>query len=416
MDQASGDDRLVGELVRLSQERLTGEAPRREVQSFARLQARWEAQAQPSTPRWLVRGAALAAAAALLIAALVFVRSGPSNITYEVEGGQVSAEGRLLAGLNTRVHFSDGSELVFDAGSESRIADVDAHGARVRIDRGAARVAIAKKPGAKWSVEAGPYTVKVTGTAFRVGWSEREQRFDLAMESGAVLVSGPLVRSELALRAGQHMLGVVRDGRLIVDSATAPALEPAAASATPAPEIAALAPETPSAAQRSLGKRDDERPHLWSQQVAQGHFAEVLAEAEQRGLERTLAGGTLEDLSALADAARYARRADVARRALTAQRQRFAGSLAAAQAAFFLGRLNEDEGGAALEWYDRYLNESPQGSYVPQALGRKMMLIYKKRGATAAHLAAEEYVRRYPNGPYAAAARKVLAESARSGP
>ncbi len=417
-EQASSDansDRVVTELVQLARARLSGDPPRREEQSFARLEAKVRAQSAKPRPSWPLRAAALVAAAAVLVLGLSFLRSNSANLTYEVVNGAVGAEGRLVAQQGTRVRFSDGSELVFDAGSESRISELGAHGGRVRIERGAARVAIAKKPGAKWAVEAGPYTVRVTGTAFRVGWSDRDQRFDLAMESGAVMVSGPLVSSELALRAGQHMLGVLRDGRLVVDNTSADAAQPAPAVAN-ADSLQAT-PESPLAAQRALpGKRDDERAHLWRQQVAQGHFDVVLAEAEERGLERTLGSGSLEDLSALADAARYARRTNVAKRALTAQRQRFPGSLAAAQAAFFLGRLSEDGGGAALEWYDRYLNESPQGSYVPQALGRKMMLVYQTRGASAAHLIADEYVRRYPNGPYAAAARKVLAESARSGP
>jgi hypothetical protein len=36
-----------------------------------------------------------------------------------------------------------------------------------------------------------------------------------------------------------------------------------------------------------------------------------------------------------------------------------------------------------------------------------MMLLYKQRGAAAAKPVADEYLRRFPNGPYAAAARKI---------
>jgi TolA-binding protein len=128
-------------------------------------------------------------------------------------------------------------------------------------------------------------------------------------------------------------------------------------------------------------------------------------------LDRTLTGGSLEDLGALADAARYAGRSAVAKRVLLAERQRFAGSGPARDAAFFLGRIAEDSGGGAIEWYERYVAESPRGPYASQAFGRKMMLLHKQRGAMAAKPVASEYLKRYPNGPYAAAARKIDEES-----
>ena len=121
-------------------------------------------------------------------------------------------------------------------------------------------------------------------------------------------------------------------------------------------------------------------------------------------------------IKALADAARYARRSDLARRALIAKRQRFAGSGGAREAAFFLGRLAEDNGGGALEWYDRYLSESPRGAYASQALGRKMMLVYQQRGEAAAAPLARDYLGRYPAGPYASAARKIVAPPSPAAP
>src|SRR5204863_3461641 len=56
-----------------------------------------------------------------------------------------------------------------------------------------------------WKVAAGPYDVHVTGTAFDVSWSNQTQAFDLRMETGAVIVMGPLAAAGIPLRAGQHM-------------------------------------------------------------------------------------------------------------------------------------------------------------------------------------------------------------------
>ena len=97
-------------------------------------------------------------------------------------------------------------------------------------------------------------------------------------------------------------------------------------------------------------------------------------------------------------------------RALLAERARFPRSAAARDAAFFLGRIAEDEGTGASEWYDRYLSESSDGAYASQALGRKMMLAYKQRGAQAAQSLAADYLGRYPNGSYAGTAKKIGAE------
>jgi TolA-binding protein len=118
-----------------------------------------------------------------------------------------------------------------------------------------------------------------------------------------------------------------------------------------------------------------------------------------------------DDLAALADAARYRRHDDVARRALLAQRRRFAGSPRAADAAFFLGRLDENGGrghGPALAWYERYLDEAPRGSYVAEALGRKMIAVEELHGAGAARNVAEQYIHRFPHGSYAGAAHALL--------
>ena len=146
----------------------------------------------------------------------------------------------------------------------------------------------------------------------------------------------------------------------------------------------------------------------WAAALSAGDFDEILAEAE-RDLGRALAARNTDELAALADAARYRRHDDVARRALHAQRRRFPTSPRAADAAFFLGRLDENGGGLAraLGWYDRYLSESPGGSYAAEALGRKMIAIREVSGPTAARDVADEYIRRFPRGSYAGAAEAL---------
>jgi TolA-binding protein len=175
-----------------------------------------------------------------------------------------------------------------------------------------------------------------------------------------------------------------------------------------------LAPPPPAAAKTRVAsvatKSARSRPgKTWAAALSAGEFDTILEEAE-RDIGHVLASRGTEDLAALADAARYRRHDDVARRALLAQRRRFPGSPRAADAAFFLGRLDEKGGrgpGSALSWYERYLDEAPSGSYVAEALGRKMMAVEEIHGAAAARNVADQYLRRFPRGSYAGAARAL---------
>jgi TolA-binding protein len=127
-------------------------------------------------------------------------------------------------------------------------------------------------------------------------------------------------------------------------------------------------------------------------------------------VDKTLAESTVADLAALGDAARYARRPDLARRALMAQRTRYPGSVQATDAPFFLGGLAEGQKSeaSALQWYDLYLGESPSGAYASQALGRKMMLLQRLSDPEGARRVATDYLVRFPGGQYADAASKLL--------
>jgi len=71
----------------------------------------------------------------------------------------------------------------------------------------------------------------------------------------------------------------------------------------------------------------------WSSLIARGEFAAVVKDAEDRGLDVTLARASAAELTLLADAARYTRRYDVARQALLRVRERFPGSSRSSEAA-----------------------------------------------------------------------------------
>lgn len=396
-------EKLMGHLSRLAETQLDGTA-------------------RPGDDSWLddvpVRVATLrrtrrvrvgAAAAGLSLAASValFAFSRPPELTYAVLNGAQNAD-YVLAQSGTKIRFSDGSEVSLDAGAEAKIAKVDAHGARLNLRRGEAHLEVVKTHGTAWYVDAGPYTVHVTGTAFDVSWSEKDRVFELALQHGSVVVNGPLVGSGFTMKPGQRMIGRA-DGYVVVEGPK-PGAVAAQAPNTPDPVLANDAPldlDASASPSDVTSPPDAQQRTNWGQLVAQGKFRQVLADAQRRGIDQVLAGAPLADLSALADAARYAKNGELAKKALLAERTRFPNSRAASDAAFLLGRLAEDSGGGAVAWYDRYLARSPNGPYASQALGRKMMLSFREGGAVAAEPLAKQYLERYPSGPYASAARKL---------
>ena len=127
-------------------------------------------------------------------------------------------------------------------------------------------------------------------------------------------------------------------------------------------------------------------------------------------MEASLNKASSEDLFALADAARYRRRPDLALAALLAERRRFPNAPRALDALFLLGRVEESRGGEsrALAWYEEYLVRAPTGAYAAEALGRKMTVANEVSGSAIARPIAEEYLRRFPKGSYAGSARALL--------
>ncbi|HTQ08232.1 MAG TPA: hypothetical protein VMI54_30470, partial [Polyangiaceae bacterium] len=148
---AGVDDADLGALARLARQVLPGEAPRREASSFLRVSEKVEARR-----RGRRRSAAVIAAAATLsvAAACVLFVTRSRALTYRVVNGAMVDGTRIVGGAATEVRFSDGSELSLSQGAETHIATLDAHGGRVSLDEGTARVKIAKLPGAAWTLGA----------------------------------------------------------------------------------------------------------------------------------------------------------------------------------------------------------------------------------------------------------------------
>jgi hypothetical protein len=362
----------------------------------------------------------LALAAALSCVALLWSLRDRA-LTYQVERGRVGADGYIVCdATNATLRFSDQSQVGMDPSTRLRVSRVEPRGAVMMLEEGAVHVHITPRAEASWSIDAGPYVVRVTGTDFDLAWKVNEQALDLRLRSGRVTVEGPLSGGALRLVAGQHLVANDRDGSISIltdgtpwPSYSASAVTAPAASVAQADPSAAAASEPPAPAQAG-GTPPTARPtpksSAWTDRVAHGDFQGVIEDAERRGLERTLREAPAANLAALASAARYAHKQDLARRALLAERTRFPASIHAGDAAFFLGGLAESAGDetTALTWNETYCREDPNGIYAAQALGRRMILVERLRGAEATRSVAAEYLQRFPDGPYAPSARRLL--------
>jgi hypothetical protein len=381
--------------------------------------------------------ALFAAACGVILTLVVWLRAAPRSLSFTV-GPQAAADvparpgvlGDWVASPADRpvaLRFSDTSALALAPGARARVTTTSPHGADVLIERGLVHAAIAHAGAAtRWAVRAGPFEVRVTGTEFDASWDPITESFELVMQQGSVVVTGPLIPPERAVVAGERLRVSVRDGRMELTMGPQ-------ATAAPVVTVGALAPQpsqdqpvekrAPSADTKDAKQATDAAKHAdpapaaapaWKDLAAAGKYRDALAAAEAAGFDAEVARASSADLLLLADAARLGGSPARARVALLAARSRFG---ARGHTAFLLGKIAADQGGSsgeAVSWFETYLRESPGGSFAEQALGRIMEL--SRRDADGGARAAERYLARYPNGAHAALARSIVAASEKPTP
>lgn len=338
--------------------------------------------------------ALVAAAAALLLAFQLRGRFDDAPaLSYQVQSGASIGQTLDARSAPLELEFSDGTVVTVERGTLACVAETTPRGARFHLESGRMLFdVVPHEERGSWLVDAGPFQVRVTGTVFSVEWLAAEESLRVDVTRGHVMVEGAGQRRELgAGDSFQHR------GQRAVERAA----ESIASAAQPEPVVAGPAPS--SAPEHAVDKTES-----WKQLVTAGKFDQVIAAAERRGFAACLGVCSREDLRALADATRLGGRTELSERALLAQRSRFPGSADAASAAFLLGRNAEvRRDPQAITWYDRYLAEAPNGRFASDALGRKMTFVAARDAKTGAALA-EQYLARFPDGPYAAHARGLL--------
>jgi len=372
--------------------------------------------------RWSLAGVAVALCTLVALQVTSVLRKRLPHpdapaLAYRIDGGSVLEGGYLRESGHTgmNVVFNEGSRLALAPGTRSRLQVVDHDSAHVAIERGRGSFQVAHTSNRRWLVDVGPFLVTVTGTVFTVSWNPLSEEFDLRLREGSVVVSGPVSAGEIALRAGQRLVANLAKVETVITEETPEqaGIEPPGAPPTPAMTFPGPGPSAPgpSAAPIASMIANLAGDHRWSRKLAHGQWDRILQDAKRIGIEATLSEASSEDLFALANAARYRHRLDLAQSALLAERRRFPESPRALEAIYLLGRVEESrETGTAqaIVWYDEYLTRAPTGPLVGEALGRKMTLTDKLEGPARARSLAEEYLRRFPKGNYAGSARELL--------
>lgn len=342
---------------------------------------------------WLLGGG-------VAVAALTLWTWTQRPLTFEVgarpRAGRPGDRVRATESAPAPLRFSDGSSLVLHGGGSLRVLGTEARGARVLVEDGTVDVHVARGYlGKKWRFEAGPFSVRVTGTRFALSYHVRDERLGLSTEEGQVIVSGACLNGPTPVQAGSRL-----DLTCLA--------KPFQSTETDEPTPAAVTAKSGEPARLPV---EAPRGAAWREPLAAGRLREGVRAAEQAGFERVCQTATSKELLLLGDGARLFGRSARAETALGILRQRFPSSRQAATAAFTLGKIAFEQRSAyedAAHWFATYLREQPSGPLMGDAFGRLMEARLRAGDETGARSGAEQYLHRFPDGPYAPQARSIL--------
>ncbi len=369
---------------------------------------------------------ALAAAFAVAVVALTVLSLRLSPLEFTADGRSVDLDNWVAAPVDRSValDFSDGSAFVMQGSSRARVVAVERHGATIALENGSLDARVVHRPGSAWNVIAGPLTVKVTGTHFRVTWSALEGELTVAVKEGSVTVGGAFIGAAQSVGAGESLRVVVSERRVERGPRASTMLE-RGDSARPAPaedSARALVP-SPAPSEKPVDSRErapekatsegEQAPSTpeWRELIRSGSLRSAFSAAEARGFDKVCREATAAELLALGDAARLSGRPERANQALRLLRSRYPADPRRAAAAFALGKVAFDEARdyrQAAEWFSISVREQPGGSLSREARGRLLEALQRAGDSANAERAARDYLERHPSGPHAALARSIL--------
>ncbi len=365
---------------------------------------------------WLRVSAIGVAGAAAVAFVFMFMRSETKvPVTFAI-GSEPGEVGRFIAAPareSVPLSFSDGSTVALGSRSRARVVGLTHRGARLHLEHGEAYIDVVHRKESEWWVHGGPYKVHVIGTRFTVKWDAADHVFAIAMDEGAVRVSGPDVEQR-TVRAGEQIAFGARRGR---DEQGKRAAQLVRDSETETEELAKKDIEKKGPARVKAATRASATKHgrPTETSAARAEDEALLRALGNEGFAQRLRQGTVSEVEQVADASRRVHDPRTPR-AYLALRSRFRRHRAATEAAFQLGRFYAQENNVkeSSQWFRTYLRESPNGPWARDSLGRLIEMASKNGTIQEASDLAAKYLERFPDGPHSEFARDARARAARA--
>jgi len=386
--------------------------------SFDRDRARNRLLAAHGSPRvragrvreglWLA-AATMAAAAAIALWARPL---GVLSFTTPSGTGEVGAWLATDRASEMPIAFSESTKITLRQDSRGRVETVGQKGAHFLIERGAVHAEVVHRTGTDWRFLAGPFEVRVTGTALNVAWDPAREQFSVRVDHGSVVVNGPYLGGAQVVRTGELCsVDVPSKSMRFVSDADADARGARSADSRVPAAVADPAPISQVSNNAAPPASDAARPAAaaaaWVELEGQGDYEGAYAAAQRVGTASLYRVSSADSLLELAKVGQLSGHRDMQREALLALRHRFAGTRQAALAAYELGRTTPAVEAAG--WFEAYLAEQPSGPLAREASGRLLEADSLAHNEPAVRDVATRYLARYPDGPHAALARRALA-------
>lgn len=375
-------------------------------------QRRW-----PAAIRWAVS----LSVAATAVFALWWIRTDRATtlsftVGHEHTPGTVGGWITAPPDKSVPVDFSDGTRLALEPNTRARIGLYQLTAARIVLEAGSARVSVVHRERVQWRVDAGPFSVRVTGTRFKVSWNPELQLFEVTLREGAIIAEGPVLNQGQTVGRGQTLrVSLPRAMALLASTNALPSYRDWVASmrSDANKDRDNESKFTSEAQTESRRKRANGSDVRWMELAEQGHYEAALGAAEERGFHRLCRSLGVASLVRLAEVARFAGRVDRTEEALLVLRKRFPKHRESAIAAYTLGLAAFDQKRdyhEAEKWFEVYLRQQPSGPLAREALGRLMEAQYRLGRKPNAKHTARRYLDQYSDGPHADIAARLIDE------
>ncbi len=320
----------------------------------------------------------------------------------------------------SEIQFSQGSRFVISKASSVRILSHTQRLVHIELYNGGLHAQVKGNGITQWQISVGPFQLSVLGTRFDVSWQLPENKLNVNIHKGVVLVNGGSISSHgIRLYEGQSLFADSRDGDYRVVTGQTDTAAPVFADSKS--EEAAIEPSendeetqqdsTLKNTNNALNSRVRHKEEdAWQIHYENNDYIAAKNAVLSSGLSSLLQTASIGDLWKISQLFRNVGDSSNTERTLLEIRERYPKSSQARIAAFLLGRTKMEEQNnpkAAAEWFEQYIKESPKGSMIQEAYNRLFSIYSSHNRTEQARDAAGRYLKLFPEGVYVLRAKQL---------